>query len=555
MRGYLIYSDPDATPDTTDVSKTSKIGRILHIGTMNDIRNMFNVFTFDDIVITECDMLFGMLSRVSTWAKDKLNAKIPSVEHVESGGDYYMEQLKDFFEQKNAHIGTNSTDFLKKLTEIDLMLNIPLTGGGRQTIRRDKHTSSNATRKKYPQGGGSFMEKAKIKISEMTTRAKTQVKEMKTRADIWKNNDGEGKIWNANVREYIRKSLTGPLGGDDRSDPFMRQIKKINVVPNPDDDHDGSAPGTGAGDDGLAKDMPNMTVEKYFKKMAVPVKRKNTTSYSEIVPEVWGHPLLVLIPFARAMQCDIALYEKEKENFKLQAHIKHKADDEMTTVFKMNPKEFTIHILDNNTDETAYHENVLEYMSNFALIVPKGHYTNSGVGLLKKEREINEQEKAKKILVETSRDAKKRTSDTAELKEINAQLKTIEADLFNLKNTHPAYSMLDTTLKDKVSRILDRYKVDDKSLTSVTFRVRSKKEDDGESSKSNDDENKKTIWWNDSSSSFSYDNFKQTIKNTIRQNISKPRLILRLNDLISKEATLSAKKDQLTTEPSATADV
>jgi hypothetical protein len=379
---------------------------------------------------------------------------------------------------------------------------------------------------------------------------------MKTRADIWKNNDGEGKIWNANVREYIRKSLTGPLGGDDRSEPFMRQIKKINVVPNPDED-DGDKGKGKADDDGLSREMPNMTVEKYFKKMAVPVKRKNTTSYSEIVPEVWGHPLLVLIPFARAMQCDIALYEKEKEkdgdgSFKLRAHIKHKADDELTTVFKMNPKEFTIHILDNNTDETAYHVNVLEYMSNFALIVPKGHYTNSGVGLLKKERGINEQEKAKKKLVETSRDAKKRTSDTAELKEINAQLKTIEADLFNLKNTHPAYSMLDTTLRDRVSRILDRYKVDDKSLTSVTFRVRSKKEDDGESSKSNDDENKKTIWWNDS---FSYDNFKQTMRNKIRQNISKPRLILRLNDLISKEATLSAKKDQLTTEPSATADV
>jgi hypothetical protein len=116
MRGYLLYSDPDAaldaSPTTLDISKSSKIGRILHVGTTNDIRNMFNVFTFDDIVITECDMLFGMLSRISTWAKDKLNAKIPSVEDVESGGDYYMEQLKDFFQQKDAHSGADSIDFL-----------------------------------------------------------------------------------------------------------------------------------------------------------------------------------------------------------------------------------------------------------------------------------------------------------------------------------------------------------------------------------------------------------------------------------------------------------
>jgi hypothetical protein len=552
MRGYLLYSDPESDPATLDISKTSKVGRILHVGTTNDIRNMFNVFTFDDIVITECDMLFGMLSRVSTWAKEKLNAKIPSVEDVESGGDYYMEQLKDFFQQKDSHTGTGSIDFLNKLIAIDLKLAIR-SGGGRQTIRRDnkhKHTSSRATRKTHTQSGGGIF-----------TGIKTQY-------DIWKNKGNpEQKIWNDKVRQYIRR--TDPLLGEgDRSEPFMRQIKKINVVPNPDDDDDDKDKGKkdkadDDDDDGLSIEMSTMTPEQYFKKISVPVKRINANvsiSYSEIVPEVWGHPLLILIPFARAMQCDIALYGKEgggDGSFKLRAHIKHKADDEMTTVFKMNPKEFTIRILDNNTDDEAYHNNVLEYMSNFALIVPTNQYTNSGNGLVEKEIEINKEEIAKKKSVEEDRDTKKRTSDTAELKEINAQLKTIKTDLYNFMKTHPAYATLDKPIKDDVSRILDGYEVDAKAKprTSGTVRVSpgilSKKEDGDESSKPKE-ESKKTIWW--SSSTPSYDNFIQSAKNlkeivrtTIHQNISKPRLILRLKDLIGKEATLSAKKDQLTT--------
>ena len=568
MRGYLLYSDPDADPATLDVSKSSKIGRILHVGTTNDIRNMLNVFTFDDIVITECDMLFGMLSRISTWAKDKLKAKIPSIENVESGGDYYMEQLKDFFQQKNSHTGTDSIDFLKKLTEIDLKLPIR-SGGGRQTIRRrDNHTSSRATRKKYAQSGGDFKTRIitdmKTRATEIKTRitedmknritgAKTQIKEMKARADIWKNNDGEDKIWNANVREYIRKSSTDPLGGDDRSETFMTQIKKINVVPNPDDDKDKSKKGK-VDDDGLSIEMSTMTPEQYFKKIAIPVKRIVSTSYSEIVPEVWGHPLLILIPFARAMQCDIALYGKEgggDGSFKLRAHIKHKADNEMTTVFKMNPTEFTIRILDNNTDDKAYHENVLEYMSNFALIVPKSQYDNSRIGLVQKEIEINKEEIAKKKSVEEDRDTKKRTSEAAELKEITDQLETVKNDLFNLTKTHPAYATLDDTkIKGDVSRILDGYEVDAKPRTRGTVRVSVRVGD--ESSTKPKEESKKTIWWSSSSSSYdtiiqSAKKFKQTLKNKIRQNISKPRLILRLKDLIGKEATLSAKRDQLTT--------
>jgi hypothetical protein len=311
--------------------------------------------------------------------------------------------------------------------------------------------------------------------------------------------------------------------------------------------------------------MSTMTLEDYFKKISVPVKRINpnvSTSYSEIVPEVWGHPLLILIPFARAMQSDIAIYGKEKDgdgdgSFKLWAHIKHKADDEMTTVFKMNPTEFTIRILDNNTDENAYCENVLEYMSNFALIVPKGHYTHSGKGLLDKESKINEDEKAKKKSLEESQDTKKRTSDNAELKEITAQLETIKNDLFNLMKTHPAYSTLDEPLKKEVTRILDGYKVDDKPRTSGTVRVSlSKKEDEDESSKPKD-ASTSGKWW--SSSSYSSDNFiqsvkkfSQTLKNKIHENISKPRLIIKLKGLIAKEAALSAKKSQLTTEPSAT---
>ena len=530
MRGYLIYSDSSDTG-------SPKAGRILRVGEDNDIRNMLNVFTFDDIVITECDMIFGMLSRISTWAKEKLNANIPGTQGVESGGDYYMEQLKDFFTQTKAHHGTDSIDFLKKLTEIDLKLAIR-SGGGRQTIRRDnKHnhnnikasSSSRTTRKNHTQSGG-------IKPPVWWT--------------LMRNKDNaDKKIWNDKVRENIRNGSSESLVAGDNSEPFMTQLKKTNIVSE-------EPPKSSFLARVLPKKIspspppppppPSLTLEDYFEKIAVPIKRPNTTiTYSEIVPEVWGHPLLMLVPFARAMQCNIELYRKDSSgDFKLKACINCK-NREDTTETEMTIGEVTIRILDNNTNEQAYHENVLEYMSNFALIVSKVLYNKSGIELVKKEGEINKEELIAKETLKTSRDTKKSMSNIAELKEVNAQLETLKEDLYNLTITHPAYSTLDKKpLKDDVSRILKDYKPETGATVATTETMPHESE--------TKEESKNSKWW---STSYSSDDlvrtakeFNQTMKNKIRENISKPRLILRLKDLISKHATLSAKKDQLTAE-------
>jgi hypothetical protein len=146
----------------------------------------------------------------------------------------------------------------------------------------------------------------------------------------------------------------------------------------------------------------------------------------------------------------------------------------------------------------------------------------------------------------------------AELKEINTQLETIKNDLFNLMKTHPAYETLDEKLKGDVGRILDGYKVKAKSRTSGTIRVSAGVGYEDESSKPKEESNN-TVWWSSSSSSYetikqSAKDLKQEIKNKIRENISKPRLILRLKDLISNHATLSAKKDQLIPETTETTE-
>jgi hypothetical protein len=122
--------------------------------------------------------------------------------------------------------------------------------------------------------------------------------------------------------------------------------------------------------------------------------------------------------------------------------------------------------------------------------------------------------------------------------------------------THPAYPTLDEKLKDSVTSILKKYEMDVKTEPIG-------KGEAEEPSKPSKEASKSGKWW--SSSTPSYDDivksakkFKQTMRNKIHENISKPRLILRLNDLIRKEATLSAKKDQLnlTSEtPKITADV
>jgi hypothetical protein len=532
MRGYLIYSDSSDT-------NSSKAGRIIHVGRDHDIRNMFNVFTFDEIVITECDMIFGMLSRISTWANEKLNANIPEVQDVESGGDYYMEQLNDFFTQNEAHHGLDSIDFLKKLTDIKLKLTIPTSGGGR--TRRDMHnnikasSSSRGTRKRHTQSGGGI-----------------NFTGLKTRLELFGHKGNDEKIWSANVREHIRKrSRESPVHGDNKSEVFMAQIKKINVISE-------EPPKISFLARVISKKMspppppppPSLTLEEYFKKIAIPIKRTITTTYSEIVPEVWGYPLLMLVPFARAMQCNIELYEKDAttNDFKLRARINHKNHAD-TTETKMTTKDVTIRILDNNTDKQAYRTNVLEYMSNFALIVPNDLYKLSSRGLDKKADEINKEEIAAKKMVETSRGTKKSTLAHAELKEINAQLETIKEDLYNLTITHPAYSTLDKPdLKNNVSRILKDYKPE---TVAVAREIMPHDSDTKE-------ESKNSKWW---STSYSSDDlvraakkFKQTMKNKIRENISKPRLILRLTELITKEATLSTKKDQLTAETTETTE-
>ena len=122
LRGYLLaFFIKNDTSNLTDAEVLLKIGRLLNGGTEYNVRNMVNVFTFDGVTLTECDMIFGMLGRVSKWADYKLKADVPNKPGGESTGDYYMEQLKDWFsgsrKLKDNELPLDKFGFLQKVTE------------------------------------------------------------------------------------------------------------------------------------------------------------------------------------------------------------------------------------------------------------------------------------------------------------------------------------------------------------------------------------------------------------------------------------------------------
>ena len=72
----------------------------------SDVLHKDNMFYFDDINIMECDMIIGMLTRISKWVQFKLAQPVPEMydingvlQEMKTGADYFVHQLKIAFDR------------------------------------------------------------------------------------------------------------------------------------------------------------------------------------------------------------------------------------------------------------------------------------------------------------------------------------------------------------------------------------------------------------------------------------------------------------------------
>jgi hypothetical protein len=138
-------------------------------------------------------------------------------------------------------------------------------------------------------------------------------------------------------------------------------------------------------DDGSAKKIkkPAMLADEYFERLSkiVPDVRRSGSSSSSSRPSIFGHPLLLYLPFARAFNCIIYVYTSESEpdtttNYILK-YIFRGAISEVDEAEEREEEEESahakqmheIHILDKNPPDYAFLDAVESYSSRFALLV------------------------------------------------------------------------------------------------------------------------------------------------------------------------------------------
>ena len=118
MRGFLLatYEQEletiNANPSTNTAENDNnrliilgQIGRLLR-GMNKSVLHSDNVFQFDEFAITECDLIVGMLTRISRWFKHKVQLDVPrqyfsdidtSKVALESSADYFVHQIDSAF--------------------------------------------------------------------------------------------------------------------------------------------------------------------------------------------------------------------------------------------------------------------------------------------------------------------------------------------------------------------------------------------------------------------------------------------------------------------------
>ena len=132
------------------------------------------------------------------------------------------------------------------------------------------------------------------------------------------------------------------------------------------------------GDDGAPANKPAMLADEYFERLS-----KVVAGVSSSRPSIFGHPLLLYLPFARAFNCVIYVYKPspsdtgnyilkyifrgaEAEEEESKEEVVEGEEEEVAHAKEVHE----IHILDKNPDDSAFLDDDVEsYSSRFALLV------------------------------------------------------------------------------------------------------------------------------------------------------------------------------------------
>ena len=236
---------------------------------------------------------------------------------------------------------------------------------------------------------------------------------------------------------------------------LFHAIKKINSNDGPTGP---AGPVSPTGPTIPTKDAPSMTAEEYFEQLSVPVKIKvqdgESSSYHQVMPAIWGHPLLMLIPLARALQCNIEVYEQVRPK-----ESKTDCNENINIIFHAvcggENDAPTIRIVDNNTTEVSTYpvflENQIEYMSNFSLIVDADMYRSSMKALLQNDKVMKEKEEGEANQPKLKEYLNLRYREQQQLKRVEEKILTIQDEITKLKTREKAFPSVDDSSKEKVA--------------------------------------------------------------------------------------------------------
>ena len=301
------------------------------------------------------------------------------------------------------------------------------------------------------------------------------------------------------------------------------------------------------------KDVPSMTAEEYFEQLSIPVKVKvqdgESSSYHQVMPAVWGHPLLMLVPLARALQCNIEVYERVRPE-----EPKTQCNENINIIFHAVCGENDapiIRIVDNNiTNVSTYPvflENQIEYMSNFSLIVDADMYRNSMKALLQNDKVMKEKEEGEANQPKLKEYLNLRYREQQQLKRVEDKILTIQDEINKLETREKAFVSIDDATKDKVAAV-------DTTAKEITKKVNA--EDDKQSKKLDSelkDAGVDTLWWKPRTKSALEtvksvkDGLNKYVVDPVREKISvdysKESLERRINELDDRFKELKKEKE------------
>ena len=412
----------------------------------SDVLHRDNMFCFDDIIIMECDMIIGMLTRISKWAQFKLAQPVPQMydmngvlQEMPTGADYFMHQLKIAFDKRvpatdDALISNNDASESDAVTAAAAAAAGAASSAAAAALLAaddgsgDAITDSGTRQQSGGNTGDDDDERADDEFDiAYFLKCLTSIKPYAPPTAITSTSANYNKVarsmkydkFKHGFKRYVHKGHnlfkghTRISGGATKVDEEAALVAAAAATAAgaagaasffteaEDADADADActrfEGTG-GSDGLLEPLkvyrevvdtkfvtnqdPAMTAVAYFKRLTKFITQRTRRGvdgiiFERVTPSIYGHPLLLYLPFARAFDCILEvryIRNGKAKMFKFPSaeEIQDRGSDmPVIRIFDSNNYD---HDADDDDDDalTTYPNfltNVEDYSKNFTLLV------------------------------------------------------------------------------------------------------------------------------------------------------------------------------------------